>query len=334
MSLMEYTAALEAEEAALIAFEESGGYLGATIRAAMGTQLGVLGAYLGAHALGIRTNPRNRDRPSVLQTQTLTNAQTPSRKRGSSTFTQIQSEHRPRLGVQSQLSLANISQQQMAGYTYKRKRTAPRRSYKRSYGKRKFASKRATTNRIKKVVYSVAEKKYIDQALTMVAPNSATWSFQVLGPPLLQGTGNAQRTGNTINVTSIQYDEKVTPSTGFVGSALRCIIFLIRNNKGSTAPPAATDIWANDRPTTFRNREKINEFIMLKDWTTVMPLGQSVPISTLHNIKVGKVFRYVGNLGTTADLQGYNLVLGCCSTSAAAANLVCDGKFRINFTDM
>ena len=217
------------------------------------------------------------------------------------------------------------------------RRTAKRPYRKRAPARRKYAKKRtarASSQKIKRVIYSVAEKKYTDVTLSMTNPAN-TWDAQAIGPLLQQGTTVGTRTGNRIQCRYIEMSYNVTPTNPatFTGAQLRCVLVHVRENQNSATAPGATDIWVdNNQIQSVRNREKMSDFALLADFTTTIPQGNLVPVGIKRYIKVNKQFVYNNNLGTAADLTSGALYLYCLN-NAGVNSLTCSGRIRVHFTD-
>lgn len=220
-------------------------------------------------------------------------------------------------------------------------RTTTRRSYKpykRSYKRRTYTRKRTTRSfapRVKRIVNSIAEKKYVDVPLTggMTTP-SPTWGSQIIGPLLLQGITAGTRIGNRIYCTRVELQMDLTPTTlaNFVGTQLRCILLYKKDNAGGTTV-TTTDVFTSATVQNgIRNNELAKEFSFLGDFTITIPAGQSCILSTKRSIKVAKQFIYSTNLATGADLKSGCMYLMCNST-ASSGQLGCVGSVRIFFTD-
>jgi len=234
------------------------------------------------------------------------------------------------------LGVTNPSGFAKAKMPYVRRSAGAKRAYA---PKRKRVTKkrtaRASTQKIKRVIYSTAEKKYIDTMVTMVDP-AITWAGQLIGPVIPQGTGVGNRTGNRVSIRYCEMSfetKQASASTTFPGAQLRCIIVLAKENQNSITVPSASDLFVDlTTVASVRVREKMSDYQMLADWTTIIPAGNAAPLSMRRTWKVGKTFIYNNTLSTAADMPGYCMYMYCCST-AAAGNLTCAGRIRTHFVD-
>lgn len=332
MTLAEYIAYLEAEEAAAIAYEESGGLLGRIGRTVIGAQVGALGAGLAAHALGIHKNTNSSQARDI--TPVKKRYRDPAKDALLQELTSTASTRRQRVDPPiSTFSAFTTNMPSKRGYYAKRKPYVRRRKYGRRVGSTK-KTPNYSVSRIKNVTYSVAEKKYQDYALTMTAPNTSTWTFQVLGPTLAQGTLSNQRIGNQVFLRDFQVDMVISPGASFAGAILRCVIVGVKVNKNSVSAPGATDIWSFDRISSVRKPENIRSFSLFGDFTTVIPSGQSAPVPVTRVVRINKKISYNNNLGTAADLPEWCFWLACCAGSTTVNNLSCLGMIRARYIDL
>lgn len=326
MTLAEYAASLDAADLAAEAYEAAGGALGAATRAFLGGQVAILGGFLGAHALGVNTNPHrsaeNRKRifdaitggPSVDPRNSVIPRRTPDPG--------VLAWFPPTAPVLSSAAMPYQSTRK----PYK-KRTVKR---KRTYVRRRAP----TSQRIKRIVYSIAEKKYVDVAVTHTNPVQV-WNFQPIGPALTQGTAVGNRTGNRVLVKYIEVQHAVAPTApaSFTGSCVRCIFVWVKDNNNAVTLNAADMFVDTNLTQSIRNKEKQNEFIILADWTTVIPAGQSANMDLRKIVRVNKQVIYNNNLGTLADMPGGAIYFGCCNTNGTSTQVTCNGKIRIHFVD-
>jgi len=324
MSLAEYAASLDAADLAAEAYEAAGGALGAATRAFLGGQVAILGGYLGAHALGFNTNPHRSAENRKRVFDAITGGPAPESRYS------VISRRSPDTGVLAGIPPAatnlNLGTMPARKYTVKRKPAARKRVAKRRY------YRGPSTNKIKRVIYSVAEKKYVDNTVSHTQPVQA-WNFQPIGPLLVQGTAVNNRTGNRVTCKWIEIQHSVNPNTvGFLGATLRCIIVFVKENNNATSL-TYTDLFVDQQQQSVRNKEKQSEFQILADWTVVVPQGQSTNVDVRKIVRVNKQIVYNNNLGTQADLPGGALYFGCYSTNGTAGQITCGGKLRVHFVD-
>lgn len=215
--------------------------------------------------------------------------------------------------------------------TYRKRATVPR-------------APRVTTQKIKKIVYSVAEKKYYDQVLSMTQP-VANWGVQFIGPPIQQGNAVGNRQGNRVFIKYVELDHNIKPAAPatFKGAQVRCLFVWRKENDGATTW-TYTDIFRDNRIQSVRNQEQAGSLKILADWTTTIPAGQSVEIGTRRIIKVNMPMTFTGTAGTGADINGGCMYMFCFNTQNApggsgpagddGANVTCAGTIRIHFTDV
>lgn len=218
-----------------------------------------------------------------------------------------------------------------SGYT--RKRTG-----KSGYAKRGPArAPRVTTQKLKRVVYSIAEKKYVDVAGTMANPVNL-WTSQIIGPMLTPGTAVSNRQGNRVNVRylEVQHFSQPTSQSTFNGANLRCLFVWRKENDGQTSL-LWQDLFVENRQMSIRNQEKMGSVKILADWNTIIPAGSSVGIDVRKIIRVNMPVTYTGTAGTGADLNAGCIYFFCYNTNPngdGSANITCTSTIRVHFTDL
>lgn len=336
MTLWEYMESLDAADAAAEAFENAGGYLGASVKALLYGQLAVLGVYTVPHVFSNDNANSSQPARSDFRNDIVSALKRPDPNPIAGRPTRKRYHYHAEFPSAAPDPDNPDNNNPFVSMAYSKVRFARKRkpTYRRKYYGRRRKATRSGVNKIRKVIYSVAEKKYTDIAVTHTNPIQ-TWNFQPLGPALSQGTTVGNRSGNRVNVRYIEMQHSTAPAAPatFNGAILRCIILWVRNNKNATTV-TRSDVFVDEQQQSIRNREKITDFAILADWNVTIPQGSQTNVDIRKIIRVNKQVVYNNNLGTLADMPEGALYFGCYSTNGTSGQLTCGGKFRIHFVDV
>lgn len=227
--------------------------------------------------------------------------------------------------------------------TAKRVRRA-RRTYKRGRS-RVYKGRRMSSVRVRRIVFSIAEKKFIDVTMAGQSIGSAGVGI-TLGPNIALGTGTNQRIGRQVWLDYMEWmiDMNMVAGTAtLVGDVCRCVIFKDRQNNSDAAVPSWANLYSSVTPYSLRDPNSKKRFKVISDQIfTFATLGISgantsfaSPSQTMrgsHPLK--QKLTYVGTAGTPADLINDCWEMVAVSRSSAANTCSMSGVIRFWFRDM
>lgn len=169
---------------------------------------------------------------------------------------------------------------------------APKRSATTAYRPRRFAKRRFVAN-VKRVVTSLAEKKFSSGALALAYTSPTSWTIQSAlagttvgtgGGPygISQGSGVGNRTGNRIRLTKIEFQVTVVPQPGTVNIAGEmCRMILYHNKQANGAAITPTELFDTDAINSLRNENERPRVTILKDMLHHMQPTSSASAQTV-----------------------------------------------------
>lgn len=220
------------------------------------------------------------------------------------------------------------------------------------YGKKKYKSwkgkkwgnKRSSLKQyVKRVAFSIAERKYIDTAISVTVGTTPT--VTVLNA-LAQGTSDSTRIGGKIAIHSIEAHLVVVSAAGTAQPATGdlCFTGLILDKDCKGAAPAVTAMYSgNFPPSAVRVAATMKRFKLLRSHTCPTMLmgtapGTGSPANPPQGITMLKAFGpplkvpYGGNAGTVADINQNGLFF-ICSTYLQASTCSMYGTIRVWYSD-
>lgn len=216
--------------------------------------------------------------------------------------------------------------------------------YKR-YKRTVKAKKAYTTRRIKKVVMSIAERKYKTFAWnTVAAPNSmaASWFFQsffvgsALNGGIIQGTDANTRLGNKIYVEGIRY-RFVAKGQGTVDATggSNCRFAIYHNKQCNGVATSGAEVMTTNTVVATRNPDYVRKIAVKRDLTMSMTATSGTTVGPAWPIigycKVNKVIDMVTNTGTITQLIKDDFGFGFIADVAACCEIY--GEYTILFRD-
>jgi len=227
---------------------------------------------------------------------------------------------------------------------------AKKRTYKK-YNKKvnSFAPK------VKRVLYSIAEKKHLEFGNTAQTVNSS-WGINSLlcsttasatdatGSGIVQGAGFNQRIGERIRLNKLAVMFHVLPTSGAVipANGMTCRFIIVQDKLPNLSYPAITDILETDASVaTGYNLTKRDRFKILKDFvhqqvptisSTTAVLGGGPQTLTRLEFYPKIDIEYTGALGLTNSVFKQNIFLLSFCTGANCTTMV--WRNQLEFTDM
>jgi len=197
-----------------------------------------------------------------------------------------------------------------------------------------------TIPRVRRIIQSVAENKFIDLVLAPAAMPT-TWTFASVIFPIVLGQNASQRIGNKIFVKSIQFSWRMSPlapQPNAGGCIMRMIVYHNKECRGSLITVA--DLFASTDIGALRSTTKQPACSILKDITsTGVSTGGGTTSGpqtlTMFSVKVNKRIDFVGSTLTTgaiADLLKDDYGFGMICDVAAACNM--QGNIKVIYTDL
>jgi len=196
--------------------------------------------------------------------------------------------------------------------------------------------------RVRKVVQSLAEKKFFDittQSITFLNTWTTIDNFIC---QITQGTTASNRIGNKIFVHSIEVSLVVTPQVAMSVAGCFCRIAFVHNKETNYVATDPLSIFNLNVVTSLRNTPNNAKYTMLRDFQHVMvPTGTDSTgvvktvgpaLFTTFKIFPKKRIDFVANTGLVADLMKDNWSLLYCADSSTG----CTGTYRVKviFSDM
>lgn len=212
-------------------------------------------------------------------------------------------------------------------------------------------SARKQTKKIKKVVFSLAEKKWYEKRYGSFNSNTVAVPFCVstLNGIIIGATADANtRIGNKIHVSGIWLSLRIIPGTiANAGAMCRVIVFKDAEPEVSTTY-AWTDIFSQAALAAPRNRSTLNRFTVVKDFIHTMNVtgvNQTGPVlysgGLIANPKIWipvKKDIYYRNSTATAGTTAYGGVnidnVDLPNAAVATINMMkCDYKIMVASSD-
>lgn len=208
---------------------------------------------------------------------------------------------------------------------------------------RKATSTRRTTltvPRLRSIIYSTAEKKFLDftQANFSMA---ATWDFSTPLGGVAVGTSANNRLGNKIILHSIEWIITMLPLTTMPTSGAQCRWIVWHNKQSDGEALAAATVFQDDQIDSLRNTPNQPKVTFIKDTmhtmvvTAVTSTGTIATVGPRRMVSL-KIFPkkridYIGTAGTFADLlkDSYGIAFVCSEALACSA----EWRGKIVFSD-
>lgn len=236
------------------------------------------------------------------------------------------------------------------------------RRYKRAYRKRRKVSTRA----IKRVVNSLAERKYSDISLSyenQLSGVGAEWNRIGTVPlnAVASGTAVFQRIGSKVKMRHIfiKFDMQPNLATGGTSvpfttaypAGLRIRFALVLDRESNGTSPLSGDIWAfspqivgdNGELWTFRNHDYAGRFKILKYFDFFMSPGAMCPCAAEYFRKIALTCDYKQTTGATdSDIWKNSITLWVAANTDPAPGTVTgigsvfdyNIRFRVEYTDI
>lgn len=189
------------------------------------------------------------------------------------------------------------------------------------------------------------EKKYYDSSLSLLF--DATPEYVTYLPSIVQGTGETQRIGRKVNITSIQLRIRLTQATTAGRYAVRLVLVWDRQFNGSA--PTWDEVFAGSGGAmNFPNLSNTERFRVLKDWmwgggagaaTTSDNWASLANTVYAHNTRIINYYRkcnismeFNGTSGGSSEIKSNNIFLmagSMDSDDTMSANIY----YRLRFTD-
>lgn len=211
-------------------------------------------------------------------------------------------------------------------------------SYRRVYRKRK-ASKKVPTARIKRIVRSVAEVKWKNYDSNFT-PATVNWQINSFLPTIVQGTDSNTRIGDKIFLKQINIAFTMKPVATLPLSGSQCRFILYHNKQCNGVQVAATTIFAaNGSIDSPRNIPKKHQVSLLRDQIHQMIVTASTgatnatgPTRTMRFVIYPKKrIEYTGASGAIADILKDDYGYGFMCSDLLACEV--DIHFQVLFTD-
>lgn len=227
-------------------------------------------------------------------------------------------------------------------------RVVPKRRYTPRIIYRKKTKKARLAPRVKRVVYSMAERKYFDTEMTGVSVDALSGGNWTLLNGIVQGTTNSTRIGAKIRITSIHYNVtcSFTASTSALGELFRCFLIVDKQTFGgsSTATPGSgtpstTQVFTNTNPPNMlRNPLTMQRFrvieLMRENPTLVATgIGGGYFNSTGKIPMKGLEVQYFTNTTDAASIMKNAVWLLCVSTTGTSGSSKMSAGIRVFYTD-
>jgi len=208
--------------------------------------------------------------------------------------------------------------------------------------KRKTFRRKSVRAKVKRVLFSMAEKKYFESSGT-VATIPATWTSDSVIDGLGQGTAATNRIGNKIYVHKIVITLLLAPVfSGVNANGSVCRVAMYHNKEASGALPGATPaIFESDSIIANRYVPKLPQYTLLSDKTATMVI--SATNGATYNAAAGKVvyricvypkkrIDFQSNAGTISDLFKDDYGLAYIADSNVCCSL--QWKSQVVFSDV
>lgn len=169
---------------------------------------------------------------------------------------------------------------------------APKRSATPMYRRRRFAKRRFNAS-VKRVVTSLAEKKFSSGAVALAYTSPTAWLMSSAlagttvgtgGGPygVSQGSGVGNRIGNSIRLNKIEFQVTVVPQPGTVNIAGEmCRMILYHNKQPNGAVITPTQVFDTDAINSLRNENERPRVTILKDMIHHMQPTSSASAQTV-----------------------------------------------------
>lgn len=207
------------------------------------------------------------------------------------------------------------------------------------YSKKKRSGYKATipTARIKRVVNSMAEKKFVDLTLFNggLVGTYTVWSALA---GIVQGTTASTRIGNKIRVHAIEFNVYCYPATVTAdGVSARFVVYHNKETVGALTTGSmvfSADNFMALRNTTLQPRISVLRDRMCHCVITALDgatKGYGPPHSFKWTIYPNKLIDFQSNAGTISDLLKDDY--GMMAAASAATEMGCDIRCKVIFSD-
>jgi hypothetical protein len=203
---------------------------------------------------------------------------------------------------------------------------------------------RKFNNSIKKVVYSIAEKKWYAGNIVNGTLNSTTWLFGSALTGINLGNQRNQRIGDKIYVQYIEWDITILPivaNVGGTGGVTRCVTY--HNKVTNGAWLTGVQLFDGDFWNSMTNRANVPDKMTLGNFdrshymnSTVSNGGISVAAGPIQRFRcyqpVNKEVLYKGNAGTIADISKDDYGIAICTSMVNCCIVNCN--YKVFYRDM
>lgn len=188
------------------------------------------------------------------------------------------------------------------------------------------------------------EVKYIDTDVNVSIGDSSDPEIILLNG-VAQGSDNTSRIGRKFLMTALQYNLTVSASTtqlataSYVNGKDSIRVAVVYDKQANSAAPTVAQVWnvANNArdPMAVRNVDYIERFTVLCDDLVNINVSATTAQVIQRYQRLALPVHNDGTGATIADLDRGSLYLIMFDQNTSVANeCLCEGKFRVSFTDM
>lgn len=209
---------------------------------------------------------------------------------------------------------------------------AYRRKTKRSYRRR---TAKVSTQKVRRIVTNMAEKKYYDFANLDVTPVLSSYTFVSLLGAIQQGSTASTRIGNKIFVHSIEVNYCMTPLITMPAGGAICRIGMYHNKEAVGILPTSGQTFLENSVESTRYTPMINRITLPRDRKMTMVITGTNGAATVavgpkmcgsFKIYPKKKIDFFANNGNVGDLykDDYGVFYFC--TDATSCNMAMTAK--------
>lgn len=144
----------------------------------------------------------------------------------------------------------------------------------------------------------------------------------------IEGTGDLQRIGKQIQLTSIQFKAYIYGPINTM-----CRICIVKQYSPNGVAPTWADIWQYNTVYSARNKLKIDQFKVLSDRVYIPTTDNKYKEVEIYK-RINDTQKYLTDASNIAAIDKTAYWLGICSiTDAGANNPTLTGQCQIRFTD-
>lgn len=205
-----------------------------------------------------------------------------------------------------------------------------------SFKKKVFRKAKRTkfTTKVKKVVNSMVEKKYLNTNYTPAPAAARAWTFNSALIGITPGNTASTRIGNKIRVTAIHFTVMIEPllagSTTITNGGCVCRFIIYHNKQTNGTLVTGDQMFVTDTLLANRNVDYLSKLSVLKDVTYPMYISAAdstgtratgPPIVFKCSIYPNKVIDYVANTAAISSIMKDDYGFGFSSDSDTACQL-------------